>query len=247
MNNSNQQSPFWKTDAFIVLALIIFWPVGLFLMWKYAPWRRWVKILLSLFFSISFVLPIIFLLFFTVFFSNQLQKRSSFGPPNSSVTTQTSTKSKVYNFENLGNGYTRVTSQKYKFSFEFPSDLRYFPPIGQEQPGVSESIGFQTEKRFKNDNSASFAINFAPSTAGNPCQEYKTLSNWSPTTINGLKVVKSGKPDNQTIIVCENSNNYSFSYHGAYTPKKGSALTPAELVKEKETYDYILKTFKVLP
>lgn len=245
----DSEKPFWQTDAFIVLLLVFFWPIGLILTWKYASWKRWVKTLLTFFFSATIVVPIIAFFFLAALFSNQVQKRSEFGapPPTSTSTTQAPTNSKVYYFEDLGNGYTRVTSPKYKFSLEFPSDLKYYPPFGEGQYGLAESIGFHTEKRLKNDSSSSFVINFSPSTTGNPCESYKSLSNWSTTTVNGLEAVKSGTPDNQTVIVCSGTENYSFSYYGTYTPKKEGALTPEELAKEKAAFEYILQTFTITP
>lgn len=215
-------------------------------MWKYAPWKKWVKTLLTLFFSASIVLPIIVFFLFAVIFSGQVQKRNEFGTPPTSISqSQTPTESKVYYFEDLGNGYTRVTSPKYKFSFEFPSDLKYYPPFGEGQDGLAESIGFHTEKRLKNDSSSSFVINFSPSTTGNPCESYKSLSNWSQTTVGGLPAVKSGTPDNQTIIACSGGYNYSFSYSGAYTPKNEGTLTPEESTKKNAAFEHILQTFKI--
>lgn len=247
MNQSS--SAIWQTDAFIILALIIFWPIGLFLMWRYVSWRKWVKTTLTLFFSATIVVPIILFFFSAVLFSNQIQKRSSFGtpPPSTDTNTQFQVQSKVYNFENLGNGYIRVTTQKYKATFEFSSNLKYYPPFGEEQPSVLESIGFQTEKRQKNDNSASFFINFSPSTTGTPCESYKSLPNWSITTLNELPAVKSTSTTSPTIIACNGIYNYAFSYSGAYTPNKEGALTSEDIAKEKEAYDHILQTFKVLP
>lgn len=245
MSNTSGK-PFWQTSAFVVLALVVFWPIGLLLMWKYASWRRRVKTLLTLLFSATIVVPIIVSIFMSLFVAGNVQKRSSFGPPpSSSSLTQTPEQSTVYYFEDLGNGYTKVTSPKYTFTFEFPSDLKYYPPFGEPQAGVLESIGFQTEKRQRNDVSASFVISFAPSTTGNPCESYKPLSNWSSTTVNGLQAVKSGTPDNQTIIVCSEGYNYSLSYRGSYTPKKEGVLTLDELAKERAAYDHILQSFKV--
>lgn len=250
-NSSNLKKspslPIWQTDAFIILTLIIFWPIGIFLMWKYVSWRKWIKTLITLFFGATIIVPIILFFFFSVLFSNQIQKRSSFGTPLPSTASNTQTvQSKVYNFENLGNGYMRVTSQKYKFSFDFASNLKYHPPFGEEQPGVLESIGFQTEKRQKNDSSASYVINFAPSTSGTPCESYKTLSNWSVTTLNGLPAVKSTSTTSPTIIACSGIYNYTFSYFGLYTPNKEGMLTPEDIATEKEVYDHILQTFKIL-
>lgn len=194
----------------------------------------------------TIVVPIVVITFMGLFVSNQVQKRSSFGtPPSSSSLTQTPRQSKVYYFEDLGNGYTKVTSPKYSFTFEFPSELKYYPPFGEPQAGVLESIGFQTEKRRRNDVSASYVISFAPSTTGNPCESYKSLSNWTPTTLNGLQAVKSGTPENQTIIACSGAFNYSFSYRAAYTPNKEGDLTSDDLTKERTDYEHILQSFKI--
>jgi len=206
-----------------------------------------VKSLITIFFSLTILLPIVIFTIFSFMLLGSAGKRSEFEKPPPTQGAQQPIESKVYYFEDLGNGFIRVTSPKYKCSFEFSSDLKYFPPVGEEQPGVLESIGFQTEKRVRNDISSIFVISFAPSTTGNPCSSYKTLPNWSQTMVSGLEAVKSGKPDNQTIILCSGTYNYSFSYHGAYTPKKEGALSPEEIAKEKEAYDYMLQTFKVMP
>ena len=46
---------FYEKDWFIVLMLIVFFPVGLFLMWKYSKWHKTAKIIISVFFAIMVI------------------------------------------------------------------------------------------------------------------------------------------------------------------------------------------------
>ena len=46
---------FYEKDWFIVLMLIVFFPVGLFLMWKYSKWHKTAKIIISVFFAVMFI------------------------------------------------------------------------------------------------------------------------------------------------------------------------------------------------
>ena len=46
---------FYEKDWFIVLMIIVFFPVGLFLMWKYSKCHKAVKIIISVFFAVMFI------------------------------------------------------------------------------------------------------------------------------------------------------------------------------------------------
>ena len=46
---------FYEKDWFAVLMLIVFFPVGLFLMWKYSKWHKTAKIIISVFFAVMFI------------------------------------------------------------------------------------------------------------------------------------------------------------------------------------------------
>lgn len=52
---------FYQRNWFVILMLILFFPVGLFLMWKYANWRNYAKIIITvaiaLLVVVSYVLP----------------------------------------------------------------------------------------------------------------------------------------------------------------------------------------------
>lgn len=47
LNIHNVQDKFYKKNWFVILMLILFWPVGLFLMWKYSPWSKTTKIIVT--------------------------------------------------------------------------------------------------------------------------------------------------------------------------------------------------------
>lgn len=54
-NNKDDQK-WYQTTWFTILCLILFFPLGLVLMWMYKKnWKTWVKVLVTVFFSISFI------------------------------------------------------------------------------------------------------------------------------------------------------------------------------------------------
>lgn len=58
-NNSNDgnRQKWYKKTGWIIALLFLFFPVGLFLMWKYANWNKYVKIGISAFFVIALFIP----------------------------------------------------------------------------------------------------------------------------------------------------------------------------------------------
>lgn len=57
MNTANAQKWYQKT-GYIILLLVLFFPVGLFLMWKYTNWNKYVKIAISALFALFFIIGI---------------------------------------------------------------------------------------------------------------------------------------------------------------------------------------------
>lgn len=47
LNMQNMQDKFYKKNWFIILMLILFWPAGLPLMWKFSPWSKTAKIIIT--------------------------------------------------------------------------------------------------------------------------------------------------------------------------------------------------------
>lgn len=47
-NNSPKDKKFYERTWFIIIALIFFWPLGVFLMWKFSEWKKAVKIIISI-------------------------------------------------------------------------------------------------------------------------------------------------------------------------------------------------------
>ncbi|HDI6744083.1 TPA: calcium-binding protein, partial [Staphylococcus aureus] len=54
----SEKKKWYKSTWFTVLTLIFFFPVGLFLMWKYMKWKRWVKILITVLIAIIAIVNI---------------------------------------------------------------------------------------------------------------------------------------------------------------------------------------------
>lgn len=57
--NDNKVVKFYEQTWFIIMILIFFFPVGLFLMWKFSNWNKVVKIAVSVFIAILGILAMI--------------------------------------------------------------------------------------------------------------------------------------------------------------------------------------------
>ena len=78
---------FYENDWFIVLMLIVFFPVGLFLMWKYSKWHKTAKIIISVFFAVM------------VIFSNGSEESKNVETKNTNTEVETVDKTKDTNTE----------------------------------------------------------------------------------------------------------------------------------------------------
>ena len=78
---------FYEKDWFIVLMLIVFFPVGLFLMWKYSKWNKTAKIIISVFFAVM------------VIFSNGSEESKNVETKNTNTEVETVDKTKDTNTE----------------------------------------------------------------------------------------------------------------------------------------------------
>jgi len=221
--------PFWQTDAFIVLALVVFWPIGLFLMWKFTVWRKWVKSLLTAFFLIG-AIPI-FLLFGLKgysFISNITNPR---------VVNQ----SKLYSCVPLNSEWGKCTNTKYNFSFEYPTKWNYI----DLRP---ENIGFSPSDK----DVQSFVISMGSPSGWKSEEEakkfakgYSGLSSRQETTINGLYATKDYKAfsDNgitATAVIVEGKATYQFISLPDNLKKTGITLSNTEL---QTIFDHMVNSF----
>ena len=78
---------FYEKDWFIILMLIVFFPVGLFLMWKYSKWHKTAKIIISVFFAVM------------VIFSNGSKESKNVETKNTNAEVETVDKTKDANAE----------------------------------------------------------------------------------------------------------------------------------------------------
>lgn len=54
-----KQEKWYQKTLWIIVLLIVFFPAGLFLMWKYSTWNKWVKISVSAIFALSFIIAMV--------------------------------------------------------------------------------------------------------------------------------------------------------------------------------------------
>lgn len=231
----NQKS-FWKTDAFIILALVVFWPIGLFLAWKYTSWRKWVKGLLTAFFLIG-AIPLLFIwsLLFGLkgysFISNITNPR---------VVNQ----SKLYNCVTLNSEWGKCTNTKYNFSFEYPVKWSYI----DLRP---EGIGFSPSDKNIIDN---FVISIGSPSEWKSEEEakkfakgYSGLSSRQETTIGGLYATKDYKAfsDNGIVanaVIVEGRTTYQFMSLPDNLKKTGFDLSNSEL---QTIFDHMANSFSI--
>jgi len=231
----NQKS-FWKTDAFIILALVVFWPIGLFLVWKYASWRKWVKGLLTAFFLIS-AIPLLFI--WSLLFG---LKGYSF---ISNITNpRVANQSKLYNCFALNSEWGRCTNTKYNFSFEYPVKWNYI----DLRP---EGIGFSPSDKNMVDN---FVISMGSPSESKSEEEakkfakgYSGLSSRQEIIINGLYATKDYKAfsDNGIIasaVIVDGKTIYQFMCLPDNLKKTGITLNSNEL---QTIFDHMVNSFSI--
>lgn len=234
-SNHTLTKPFWQTNAFTVLALAIFWPIGLLLMWKYTPWRKWVKSLLTIFFLIG-AIPLLFI--WTLLFG---LKGYSFikNKTNPHVANQ----SKQYNCVALNSEWGKCTNTKYNFSFEYPVKWNYVD-LRPEGIGFSPSnkdidnnfvISMGSPSEWKTEEKAKkFAKGF--SGLSSPRQE---------TMIDGLFATKDYKAftDNGIIasaVIVDGKKTYQFMSIPDELKKAGITLSKNEL---QAIFDHMASSF----
>lgn len=230
MNNTFGKS-FWQTNAFIVLALVVFWPIGLFLMWKYTAWRKWVKGVLTFFFILG-AIPILFIwgLFFGL---------KGFSFVNNIVNPRTVNQSNLYVCNPLNSQWDKCANTKYKFSFEYPASWSYidlrpegigFAPTDEGiQDNFVISMGSPHEWDTEED-----ALRFARGSFG--------ISQRDETTIDGMFATKNYKAftDNgivASVVIVDDKTTYQFM---SLPDKAGDSLTKTEL---QTIFDHMANSF----
>lgn len=57
-SDGDKKKAFYKRTWFIIICLIIFFPVGLFFMWKYADWRKMVKVIVTIVIGLLLIISV---------------------------------------------------------------------------------------------------------------------------------------------------------------------------------------------
>lgn len=212
--------PIWQSDAFIILALVIFWPIGLILMWKYAKWRAWAKGLLTAVFLIA-AAPILFI--WSLLFG-----LNTYSFVENIVSPQVNNQSQLYNCVALDKQWGKCTNSKYKFSFEYPVKWNYVDLS-------SEGIGFSpSDKDIRNN----FIIGLDTPQVWQSEEKAKDFAKGSfsgqELNINGLYAVKraasiSGSVVISYVTIVDGKTTYQFSSFPDNLKETGVALSPTEL------------------
>lgn len=207
------QKPVWQSDAFIILFLVLFFPVGLILMWMYSSWKKWAKVLITIFFTIG-ALPIIFI--WTLLFGIQ-----GYSFINNTINPRTVDESALYNCQPMNAEWGRCTNSKYGFSFEYPAHWHYV----DLRP---EGIGFSPQAENIVDN---FVISLGSPGEWDTEEDARDfaldpgfLNNKETITINGLTAGKdySGFDDGIFAIVTIVDGNTTYQFRA--TPDKAKKL-----------------------
>lgn len=226
--------PFWQSDVFTVLTLVIFWPVGLFLMWKYTSWRKWAKGLLTFFFLLG-ALPI--LLIWGLLFGLK-----GYSLIDNTLNPRVTNQSKLYICQPINTEWSRCTNTKYKFSFEYPANWNYI----DLKP---EGIGFSPLKDNLLDN---FIISMGSPADWKTEEEatkfakgYSGLSSRQETTIDGFFATKDYKAftDNGIVasaVIVDGKKTYQFMSIPDKLKETGIALSKNEL---QAIFDHMASSF----
>jgi len=230
----NSSKPIWQSNAFIILSLVIFWPIGIFLMWKYSPWRKWVKGLLTAFFLIG-AIPLLFIWFL-------LFGLKGYSFINNLLNPRTVNQSKIYNCVVLNSEWGKCTNTKYNFSFEYPAKWNYI----DLRP---EGIGFSPSDKNIID---SFVISMGSPSEWKSEEEVKKfskgnlgLSSRQQTLIDGLFATKDYKAFSEngivaTAVIVDGRTTYQFMSLPDNLKKTGVSMTNTEL---QSIFDHMTDSF----
>lgn len=234
--------PIYQRNIFIILALVIFWPVGLFLMWKYAPWKKLVKSLLTFFFLLG-ALPILFI--WTFVFG---LKGYSF--VNNILHPRTVNQSQLYTCAPINLEWSRCRNTKYNFSFEYPADWNYID-LRPKGIGFSPSNkNLKANKNLKDD----FIISFSHRSdwksekkAKEFAKGYFETSQRQETRIGGLYATKDYKTLsdgelNLVAVIVDGKTTYQFMSHFYKLKEKGVSSSNEEL---QSIFDHMVNSFSI--
>lgn len=231
----SSQKSIWKTDAFIVLALVIFWPVGLFLMWKYAPWRKWVKGVLTFFFLLG-ALPL--LLIWGLLFGLK-----GYSLINNTLNPRIVNQSKLYTCQSINTEWGRCRNTKHNFSFEYPANWNYI----DLRP---EGIGFSPANKNLEEN---FIISMGSPGKWDTKEEakefadgYFDISKRQKLTIDGFYATKdynalTGNGIIATVVIVDGNMTYQFTTIPDKLNEAKLTLSKNEL---QEIFEHMANSFK---
>jgi hypothetical protein len=112
------EKQWYEKDFYVILAFLLFYPVGLFMMWKYSSWKKSAKIILTTFFVIG-LLPLLF-----IWISLASIKVKNTVNPGKANTSQ------YYTCTQLNAEWSKCKNTQFGFSFEYPAKWNYIDQSG---------------------------------------------------------------------------------------------------------------------
>lgn len=234
MDLVNNSRSIWKSDAFAILALVLFWPAGLFLMWKYAPWRKGIKIALSILFLIGGI-PLMLLLFVW----GVVVGLTGYSKLQNITNPRYFNQSHLYNCRSVNTQRGRCTSIKYGASFEYPLKWSYvdIPPQG---------IGFNDQT----DDVDSWLVSLDPAVWENDRakQSLPNVAGNKVTTVNEFWAVSHESKNANDIFVrfvkiLDKNMLYSFQIWESTLSKK--KYSQSEIEELNKNFDQMISSFQI--
>ncbi len=246
LNFSSKKKSIWTNNWIIILFLLLFFPLGLFLMWKYAKWNKVLKIIITIFFVLIlwFIWTIVRLVVtYTMVYKPRYDKINAVGTPPPSKTPN----QKVYYFE-YGNKYNKVTSPKYHISFSYPAYITAHPPLFIETQQSGELL------KFTDNENKSIELSYWPllDPTGKSYAGEKKRSNPKIISINGREFVKQSysSPNTQladTLFYTWDRGILHQFLLRSQGIKNGTQQIDKDPKRDQDAFDYMINSIKISP
>lgn len=224
-NNHDNGKKWYQKTPWIIALLFLFFPVGLFLMWKYTNWNKYVKVGISAIFAIALVLPSS---------STELEKITLSADTSHSydrnekvlieyVIEPSDYILEVYDFEKTG-GSIKISDDKVYFSSLFTGTFEIYA----EKSGVKSNVITITIEDVEETKETSKTEEETQITTDTPLGEIKDNSQ------DETEVVQN-KPQNE-----DTSNNVSENIPDSTTDNSQEVMQPSDTSISTENEDPVV-------
>lgn len=235
VKKSSSPKPIWQ-NGFVIFLLLSVFPVGLYLMWKYADWPKWLKVVLSVI-AISSVVS--FLYGWNILYGGR--------PLENLINPPVLNKSETYDCHRLKLEWGECRDEATSISIEYPQNWNYaegtqlkvikFSPLTNvlERPLITLTKDiFETDKK---------ALEFTKGT-NNSNETIPSVSGLLTTkVVVTMKIGKlAGKTSEVYILIQKGNIVYTFAAWPYWLHRQNFSVTEAELM---EIFNHMVNSFKV--